>query len=146
MKPKGLSETTILMAVCNPLGFVFLDPSRGAVAIQVFVAALVVAISYLVLWYYWKGRNWARILVLITSVIALLNLFDFSSASTIQGIVLILEALLAGFLLVWLNQRPAREFFRRAAVSAEPQTAAPNGGPAMGPDSSGVGSGPPSMS
>lgn len=122
MKPKGLAETTILMAVCNPLGLVFLEPSRGALAVQVFVATLVVAVSYLVLWYYWGGKNWARILVLITSVIALLNLFAFPSASALQRIVLILEAILAGFLLIWLNRSPAREFFRRRAVPAAAPT------------------------
>jgi hypothetical protein len=96
MKPKDLAATTILMAVCNPLGFVFLDPSMGAMAIQIFVMALIVAVSYLVLWHYSRGMNWARFLVLVTSVIALLNLFIFPSATAGQRAVLILEAFLGG--------------------------------------------------
>jgi hypothetical protein len=129
VKPKGLAETTILMAVCDPLSFLFLKPARGDVGVQVFVTALSVAVSYLVLWCYWRGRNWARIFVLLDSVITMLNLLAFPSASAVQRVVLILEALLAGFLLVWLNRRPAREFFKRGAVPVDSQqAAAPNGG------------------
>jgi hypothetical protein len=113
MKPKGLRETTILLAVCNLLGYAFIEPSRGVFVLQVLVVTLVVAIAYLVLWHYWKGRNWARILVLITSGVALLNLRAFSSASPLQRGVLIAEALLGAYLLVWLNSRQVREFFKR---------------------------------
>ncbi|HEY6166792.1 MAG TPA: hypothetical protein VI454_02045, partial [Verrucomicrobiae bacterium] len=112
MKPKGLRETTILMAVCNPFGYAFLEPSRGVLVLQISVATLVVAISYLVLWHYWKGRNWARILVLITSGVALLNLLAFSTSSSLQRGVIFAEALLGAYLFVWLNRRQVREFFR----------------------------------
>jgi hypothetical protein len=118
MKPKGLRETAILMAVCNPLGYAFLDPSRGALPLQVSVATLVVATAYLVLWYYWRGRNWARILVLITSGVALLNLLAILSSSPLQKGVLVAEALLGVYLLIWLNKREVREFFKRGAQAS----------------------------
>lgn len=80
--------------------------------LQISGATLIMAIGYLVLFHYWLGRNWARILVLITSGVALLNLLDFSSASSLQKGVLVVEALLGGYLLIWLSRSQIREFFR----------------------------------
>jgi membrane-bound metal-dependent hydrolase YbcI (DUF457 family) len=46
-----------------------------------FVATLVadifiVVVTYLVLWFFWKGRNWARICALVVSVLSVINLLD----------------------------------------------------------------------
>jgi len=113
VKPKGLLETTILMGLCAPLPAFWFPPRP----VEVFVGSVIIGLSYVVLWRYWKGKNWARIVVLIGSVIVLLNLLAFPSASTLQRGALVLRGLLAGFLLIWLNRRPAREFFRHRAES-----------------------------
>jgi hypothetical protein len=68
-------------------------------------------IGYLVLWFYWKGRNWARLLVLLTSLLALYNLRYWSLRGIAGRIMLGAEAALAIFLLYWLNTRRVREFF-----------------------------------
>ena len=123
MKPKGLLETTILMGIFAPLPLVW-APAR---LVEVFITSLIIGLSYVVLWHYWKGKNWARIVVLIGSVMALLNLVALPSASTLQMGALVLRALLGGFLLVWLNRSPVREFFRHGAESTAPQQVeAPN--------------------
>lgn len=113
MKPKGLLETTILMGVCAPLP-AFWQPARP---VEVFVTYVIIGLSYVVLWHYWKGKNWARIVVLIGSVIALVNLLALPSATTLQIGALTLRGLLGGFLLFWLNRSHVREFFRRRAES-----------------------------
>ena len=117
MKPKGLFTTTILMAICNPLGFFFLDPSAGRMQAQLVLTALIVAVSYVVLWFYWKGKNWARIFVLITSGIALLNLLAVPSMKWYAQVVVLLEAALGVYLLVWLNRAQVRAFFARRQSS-----------------------------
>jgi hypothetical protein len=38
------------------------------------MVATVVLVGYSVVWYYWRGRNWARILVIVTSISAIGNL------------------------------------------------------------------------
>jgi hypothetical protein len=114
MKPKGLRETAVLMGLCNPLGYAFIEPSYGMLALQLFVASLILAVSYLILWYYWMGRNWARLLVLATSALALANLSFLASSSPFQKIILTLEAILGGFLIFWLNTREIRTFFRQS--------------------------------
>ena len=78
-------------------------------------ALVVIAVSYAVLWRFWQGRNWARWLVMITSVIALSNLaFVAAGPSWPLRIVLAAEALLGLFLLYWLNTKPVRAYFTPA--------------------------------
>ena len=71
MKPRGLWATTVAMAVLNLGGLVGIQWNHyGMVAAVV----LLMALGYVVLWYYWQGRNWARILVMLTSMVAVLDL------------------------------------------------------------------------
>ena len=72
-------------------------------------------IGYIVIWFYWKGRNWARILVLLTSLLSLYNLHDWTRSGTMPRIMIGTEAILAVFLLYWLNTRQIRTFFRNQA-------------------------------
>jgi hypothetical protein len=47
---------------------------------------MLILIGYVVPWAYWQGKNWARVLVLITSVVTILNLCyrNLSSATVLQ--------------------------------------------------------------
>jgi hypothetical protein len=89
MKPKGLAETTIAMCIMNIAGFIFVDPQGGPLEIQYAVFSVIMAITYLVLWFYWNGKNWARILVLFTGIVAILNLLMFSSLGFLAAMLII---------------------------------------------------------
>ena len=112
MRPDGLREVTLLMCVLNLTGLLFI----GGAAAPMIVAPLVIGFmlfGYVVLWYFWQGRNWARWLVLLTSVLALLNLFGLPQATPLQAACIVMEAILAGFLLYWLNTASVRDYFSR---------------------------------
>ena len=118
MKPRGLGATTIAMAVLNLGGFVGIPwDHRGVVA----MVATVVLVGYAVLWYYWRGRNWARILVIVTSILAIGNLMviivlfavdRLYSSSVLYHSVIVANAALGAFLLYWLNRKDVRVWFR----------------------------------
>ncbi len=111
MRPVEVTATTLVMAVTNVMGYaVLLDRNEHLVATSALVTAIV-AVSYLVLWFFWRGRNWARLLVLATSVLALLNVFTVPSANVLTVIMIVIEALTALFLLYWLNTARAKAFF-----------------------------------
>ncbi len=57
----------------------------------------------------------ARILVLLTSLLSLYNLRDWSHSGTMARIMIGTEVILAVFLLYWLNTRQIRTFFRHQA-------------------------------
>jgi hypothetical protein len=80
-RPKGVVLTTILMAVCNAMGWFIIDYSAPHALGTFIIFTVLILVGYLVLWGYWRGRNWARILVLITSAITILNLRGWNSRS-----------------------------------------------------------------
>ena len=125
MRPKGMLANTIAMGVLNLSAFVIMNWShRVVVAIQI----LVVLASYLVLWFFWKGRNWARLLVLVVSVGSILNLLalihPYGNVVLYDSIV-ISWAVLAFFLLYWLNRTDVREWFKSQKKTATDQPQAP---------------------
>jgi hypothetical protein len=111
-RPKGLTETAVLMSLTNALGWLIVDWSNPRASTIFAVFTVFIAVGYLVIWFYWKGHNWARILVLLTSVLCLYNLRYFLRARIIEQLMIGAEAILGIFLLFWLNTRPVKSFFR----------------------------------
>lgn len=78
----------------------------------------------LLLWHYWKGRNWARILVLLWSFaiaakeISILIDHEGDLPSLMSQPVRFIHAALAIFLLYFLNTRPVRAWFKKMSASA----------------------------
>ena len=110
--------TTIMMAVLNFGDYaVFWDLQAQPAAFAVFVLAattFVIAIGYVVLWYYYNGWKWARVAVMLTSFVILLNNYwAIGHVNSILKVVDIAQMLLAVFLLVWLNLSKAKAYFVR---------------------------------
>lgn len=114
MKPKGLLETTIAMCLMNIAGIFFVDPRLGYVTIQYCAFSAIIAITYLILWHFWKGRNWARILVLVTGGLAIANLFLLPTNSVLADSLIVVEAIFGAFMLWWLNSADVKNYFRTA--------------------------------
>lgn len=111
-RPKGLTETAILMSITNAMGWLIVDWSKLHAATIFVLFTIFILVGYLVIWFYWKGRNWARILVLLTSLLCLYSLRLFLRAGFAARMMIAAEAVLAVFLLVWLNSRNVKSFFR----------------------------------
>jgi hypothetical protein len=78
-----------------------------------------ITIGYIVIWFYWRGRNWVRILVLLNSFLCLYNLRYGSPPGVARHIMIAVEAALAIFLVCWLNTRAVKEYFRGGSVHVE---------------------------
>jgi hypothetical protein len=121
-RPRGLTETAILMSIPNAMGWLIVDWSKSNAATAFALFTIVILVGYLVIWFYWKGRNWARILVLLTSLLCLYNLRFFFRAGFTERLMIGAEALLAVFLLFWLNTRDVRLFFHASKHTQAPPT------------------------
>ena len=85
------------------------DPSTEL--IEIILTSILIIFTFWVLFKFNRGYNWARVLVLITSVATLLNLLILKEYSLmIQGL-LVFEAALGIFLLYWLNTERVKEYF-----------------------------------
>jgi hypothetical protein len=110
-RPKGLTVTSIFMSITNSMGWVIINWFKPNDRVTFVISTILLVIGYLVIWFYWKGRNWARILVLLMSLLVLYNLLYWRLRGIAEQVVLGAEAALAIFLLYWLNTRSVREFF-----------------------------------
>jgi uncharacterized membrane protein len=110
-RPVGLTETSVAMSVTNAMGWAIIDWSRPQALLTFIVFTLSIIIGYLVIWFYWKGKNWARIMILLGSVLALFNLRLWNSSGRLERVMIGAEAALALFLLYWLNTRKVKAFF-----------------------------------
>ena len=77
LPPKAVTISTWLMAVLNILGYAIMwEPEAHETHLTLFVFTmvftLVIAAGYVVLWFFWKGKNWARILVLLNCFVCFL--------------------------------------------------------------------------
>lgn len=118
IKPKGLRETTVLMGTLNVAGLMYIDLNSKHLGFEIFLFTVIIAISYLVLWYYWQGNNWARILVMLSSILSLINLFTFRKYSLEKASILVAEAVLGLFLLWWLNTETVKTYFGKSKRNA----------------------------
>jgi hypothetical protein len=128
-RPKGLALTAILMAFCNAMIWATINPRRPPYSLRIFLFyTVVICIGYLFIWFYWHGRNWARIAVLLFSVLCIFNLGMWNSVSlsplvltTPAHIVMVSRAVLSVALLYWLNTYPVLEFFDRGKKQRPPK-------------------------
>jgi hypothetical protein len=105
------------MAICNAMGWFIIDYTKPHARSAFVIFTVIIFVGYLVLWSYWNGRNWARILVLIESVVTIFNLhyWNASFATLLKApnrIMIASEAVLGIFLLFWLNTSTVRAFFK----------------------------------
>jgi hypothetical protein len=84
------------------------------------VLLLVVRIAaFVCIIYYVRGRNWARVAVLVTSVVVILGLLQLRHEDALGQVTSVAWALLGVFFLYWLNTHSVREFFKRGAANIE---------------------------
>jgi len=110
-RPKGLTETAALMSLTNALGWFTVDWSHPHAATTFWLFTVFILGGYFVIWFYWRGRNWARLLILLTSLLCLYNLRYFFRGGIVERVMVGSEAILAVFLLFWLNSRGVKSFF-----------------------------------
>ena len=121
-RPTGLTLTAVLMALCNVTVFAILKPPYSLTTILEFTTDILVGFAFI--WFYWNGRNWARIMVLLYCCGCILNLRLWNKLSppapfvfqdTPAHVWLASRAVLSVALLYWLNTRAVREFFSHKA-------------------------------
>jgi hypothetical protein len=114
MRPRYLLAVTIAMGILNLTAFN--NPKRDRLFVTVlWTEILIVLAGYLVLWFFWKGKNWARNSVLAVSVLSILNLVSLLRP---HGNVIVFDSIVSAwaivgvFLLYWLNLPDVRDWFK----------------------------------
>jgi hypothetical protein len=70
--------------------------------------------SVAVVYFFWHGRNWARIVVMLTAATDfILDIPRLGHSPPLMQFVLSLRLLTAAVLIIWLNTSAVRTYFRR---------------------------------
>ena|ERR1017187_1920278 len=123
VRPRAVTISTWLMAILNILGYSLLwEPhkTRNIVVFLFVIFTFSISMGYVVLWFFWKGKNLARLLVLLNCFVCFYNVRDvhiFLRVNPVEKVMLLGEAALAVLLLWYLNTREARGFFQAGQVS-----------------------------
>jgi hypothetical protein len=134
-RPKGIALSALAlcallaMALVRGLlalrsgGWAWSHPA-GRSAFGLLQLCLDCGIGGLVVWHYWRGRSWARIAVLLWSVVTAVQTISFLAdhnldpASLMARPMRFVQALVALALLYWLNKPEVRAWFRRSSANA----------------------------
>lgn len=110
--PNGLRTVVSLLCISNLLAYLLID-MQMLITLQVGVTTGFVAVGFWVIWFFWHGRNWARILIRFSSLLYLANGAQllFYSYNLVQSFVIAFWSGFAVFLLFWLGRKPILLFF-----------------------------------
>lgn len=111
-KPRGLLPTVLLMCVLNIADVFILNPADPDYATSRTITYIATPLYFIVLWFLWKGRNWARITVLVLSFLSLPTVFLWSEYTVAEQITTVAWAITSIFLLYWLNTKSVKEYFK----------------------------------
>ncbi len=111
-RPSGITETTWAMCALNlAVAYAAVDWHGAITASELVMPSVAMFARFVVFWFYWNGYNWARVLVLLSSVVGLWNLTHWMHVSTLIRVVIANQVALSVFLLYWLNTPGPRRYF-----------------------------------
>ena len=111
-RPRGITATALGVIFLDLLGLPFIRWNSWSAPPYFFIFPVAIALTMigLLVWFYWKGRNWARWMVILQVVFPpMVVLIRRSTSRPIP--VTILNGAFGLFLLYWLNTPKVRAFF-----------------------------------
>jgi drug/metabolite transporter (DMT)-like permease len=129
-RPRSLLLTAAIMIALMVVGWIRMyyrsqhphlaHPPHHLHSLTILLLLVINSIVFICIYYYVQGRNWARIAVLITSILSILYLpLQMIREGTAGRIIGVAWSLLGAFFLYWLNTRFVREFFKRGGANVD---------------------------
>jgi hypothetical protein len=120
-RPSGVAAVTLALAVLAGVNVAYAFAAGPDTTTRAVVLAYS-AIGWAVLYYFWTGRNWARVLIMIQSVFLVLNALLASRVSHQLYLYMMALAAVGIFLLFYLNRPEIRSWFVSQTDSARRRT------------------------
>jgi hypothetical protein len=120
-RPSSVTVVAAALAVLSAITMVLaltVGPAPEAVGTRGFIVVYAL-IGWAVLYFFWLGRNWARILIMVQSVFTILNALMATRLSHGTYLYLIAMAAVSVFLLFYLNRPEVRAWFSSQTAAAD---------------------------
>ncbi len=114
MKPGKLKLITIVLCLFNLYGIIglfFLNTASEYFKYVSAAAVVIVLLSYIVIAFFWQGKNWARLLVMFAALLSIPNIYNFQLLHVVSKFIIGAEFIFALYLLYWLNTKLVKEYF-----------------------------------
>lgn len=108
-----IAAAIALLQILNVVLGIIYRPTPDTPLSMVFLL-LVAIVGLTVTYFFWQRRNWARILILISSGLVIINALIPNRTPHEVYLYMIGQAAFAAFLLFYLNRRDIRTWFRSA--------------------------------
>ena len=113
LRPKGLALVIALLCTDNVLSLGYNYPDQWNSAGKLAALFSIKLLWLWIYWYLWKGRNWARLLTVISScALMFLPFFPHSHIGTMMQVYRVAETVFNAYLLYWLNTKSLIRFFK----------------------------------
>jgi len=110
MKNKNILVYTILLALTFVFNLFYIDFSKAGFAVIAQLATCVV--GFVFLYFFYRGKNWARVMFLIGSFLSIVEIGQlFSVTNMLQVFDILFDIVLAVALIAYLFGADAREYF-----------------------------------
>ncbi|HEX8236603.1 MAG TPA: hypothetical protein VF600_11660 [Abditibacteriaceae bacterium] len=111
-KPRGLLPVVLLSCVLNFASLFTMNPADPEYQLDRAVTYIFTPLHLIVLWFLWKGRNWARVIELVLSFLSLSGVLFWNEYTLGEQVTTVGWTLIGVFLLYWLNTKPVKEYFK----------------------------------
>ena len=107
-----MTVTAIMIIATHLLGMMFIKRDRFTfnLIISIGIIGGYFLLKLVVVYFYWKGRNWARWVVLVIESLAILGLLSRRNPSR-PPMLELFDAALGMFIIYWLNTKNVRAYF-----------------------------------
>ena len=126
-RPKAVSQAVTMMYIVIASGFInvlfLLPPSITAlgIGIVIFFVAIIAGIILFFTRQIWRGKNWARITLLVLCLLGILpsipNLLQAFSANVIDGLIQSVQWILEIVALIFLFRKESSAWFRAKTIA-----------------------------
>lgn len=117
--------TALLMCLFNVASLLFIDYKKEIIP-QIAIYLPIIILVFIIAYCFYKGRNWARVLIIIGSVFNLIFLLGaiVMYAGIIRKVIIISEGIFSVYLLLFLNKEATKAYFIRkdnASIATKPK-------------------------
>jgi hypothetical protein len=124
LRPQRLGLVTALLCADNLISLGYIYPDQLHSALMLAAIFSVKLMWFWIYWHLWKGRNWARLLTVVSScTVILLRFFPHSRIGAVMQVYMVAETVFCSYLIYWLNTKPLIRFFKAPGngISVLPQ-------------------------
>ena len=112
VRPKILREVVLARGFLSLLSLSYIQAATIPMTSALMLAVPFFALQLVVFWFLWHGRNWARLVTIVMSILTIAGVQYFEFYDLLRKILLVIDIAFSVWLIYWLTRLPVRSYFR----------------------------------